>query len=307
MSETLQEPALCVVCEGPLQDLGRRAAYRYAVCGRCGSVQLVPIPSEQELEELYRTEYHASGHYDTDPELSRRHRWRVCRYVARRLAALRRPGDPRVVVELGAGWGTLGLALREEGIPYVGLEPSEAMCRHAAALGLEMLNGRLEALESDPALAGRVWALATMSVYEHLPNQLEVLKRMAALLPPDGVILIQCPTASVPRLVGRLMHRVAPRRELPFLIGFFAPPWHICFPTSESLRLQAQRCGLVLESVEASPSGRYHDWGRRSLQILQEAVARGGHRLVGERWPLSMAHVFLLRPRQAALAGAARG
>ena len=307
MPRAALEPAACTVCSAPLRDLGRRHEYHYAMCAQCGSVQLVPIPSQPELDELYRTAYHSSGHYDTDPELSRQHRWRVCRYVARRMAEQRRPDDTRVVVELGAGWGTLGLALRDEGIPYLGLEPSVAMCEHATSLGLDMRNGGLEVLESDPALAGRIWAVATMSVYEHLPNQLDVLKRTAALLPPDGLVLIQCPTASVPRLVGRVLRRLAPRHELPSLIGFFEPPWHILFPTPSSLRLQAEQCDLVLESVQASPSGRYHDRFRRWLQVLQEAVARGGHRLWGERWPLSMAHVFVLRPRPAARLQGSRG
>jgi len=290
----------CVVCEGSLHDLGQRASFVYAACDSCGSVQLVPLPDESELERLYREEYHAAGHYDADPELSVRNRRRICRFVARRLAALYPKEDTRLVVELGAGWGTLGLALGEVGIPYLGLEPSEVMCAHAAGLGLQMINGGIERLEQDSELRSRIRAIVTMSVYEHLTDQVGVLRRMASLLPQDGAILIQAPTASLPRMVGRLMHRVIPNRELPSLLGFFAPPWHVCLPTPTGLRLQANRADLVLEAVDASPTGRYADWGRRSLQVLQEAVGRGGHRLLGERWPLSTAHVFLLRPKPAA-------
>ncbi len=52
--------------------------------------------------------------------------------------------------------------------------------------------------------------------------------------------------------------------------------------------------GLHLTSVVPSRSGRQPDW-RRGLQVANELVATAGHRLLGERWPLAMAHVFVLR------------
>lgn len=291
----------CVVCRGALQPLGQRKGATYAACRTCGGVQMSPLPTEAELMKLYEKDYHAAGHYDLDPELSRRHRQNICRYVARLVASLHPPDDPRPVLELGAGWGTLGLALQELGATYWGVEPSATMSSYSLAQGLEVKHGGLETVEQDPELAGRLRAIVTMSVYEHLPDQLGTLRRLAKLLPPDGAIVIQCPTASVPRMVGRFYQRFASGRELPEVYGFFCPPWHVSFPTIQGLRIQAGQCGLVLESVAASPSGRLPDWKLRALQILQETVARAGHSLFGESWPFSMCHVFVLRPKPVAL------
>jgi hypothetical protein len=68
-------------------------------------------------------------------------------------------------------------------------------------------------------------------------------------------------------------------------------------PTPKSLRIQAASCGLTVSSVTASLSGRRSDW-RRFLQAANEMLGVTGHSLFGERWPLSMAHLFVLRPEK---------
>ena len=292
----------CVVCAGSLRKLGRRGSSTYAYCRRCGSVQLTPMPGVEEIRRLYKHHYHKAGHYNPDPEEHRKERWRVCRQVSRLVAEVHGPDQDRMVVDVGAGWGTLGLALRDLGIPYMALDLSRAMVDHMTKKGLTALQGDIDLLERDPSLAGRVKTFVTMAVHEHLPDQTEILRRLAALVPSDGGIVIQCPTAGIARIGGRILRAIAPARELPSFFGSLTPPWHVCLPTIESIRIQAGQCGLDVQVAVPSRSGRTRDW-RRLLQTINEWVAFGGYFLVGERWPLSMGGVFSLRPRSGCGAG----
>jgi len=56
-----------------------------------------------------------------------------------------------------------------------------------------------------------------MAVYEHLPNQEVFLKDAAARLADGGALLLQTPTAGIPRLVGStaLRHNPPGSRLIP--------------------------------------------------------------------------------------------
>jgi hypothetical protein len=288
------EAPLCTVCNGRLGLLGRREQWTYAACAECGAVQLVPQPEESELGELYRDQYHHGGHYHEDPESLLKERGRVIDQVADTVAAI---GINRTVVEIGAGWCGLGRVLTGRGFEYVGLEPNRDMADYGRSKGLDVRPGGIEVLEANPSLAANLGVIVTMAVYEHLLDQCGMLRRMASLLPADGAIVLQAPTAGFPRAVGEVLRRIAPQRQLPSVFGSLAPPWHVCLPTPKSLRIQAASCGLTVSSVTASLSGRRSDW-RRFLQAANEMLGVTGHSLFGERWPLSMAHLFVLRPEK---------
>lgn len=282
----------CVVCRGTLQRLGVREGATYTTCSLCQTVQLYPIPPEEELDRLYRDVYSAEGHYHRNAETHGAARRRVCEQVARIVTSLHADDDPRIIVDLGSGWGTLVSVLTERGLPIVGYELSESMCDYATESGLAVRNGGLEALETDTALRGSLRTIVTMAVFEHLPDQTGTLRRLAELLPHDGAIVIQAPTAGIPRVLGRALGGFG---ELPSFFGSLAPPWHVCLPTPKSIRYQADQCGLKVTSIQPSLSGRDKGW-RRVLQALNESVARLGHHSFGENWPLAMGHVFVLRP-----------
>lgn len=281
----------CVACRAGLAPLGEVRGGRYAFCCRCGTVQLEQPPGALELAELYARDYRRSGHYTTDPERHFARRAPVFRQVAALVEKLHPAGDPRPVVELGCGWGGLGLELRERGIPWLGLELAADAVAYARGRGLEVVRGELADL---PSVAARTYAL--VAVLEHLPAPESTLREIRTRLPPDGAIVLQVPTAGIPRVVGRLLSRLRPGRRLPEFFGSLAAPWHLWLPSPAGLRALAERVGLVVESVAPCRSGRDHG-PRRHVQRLNDVVGTAGFRLLGERWPFVMAHLFVLRPR----------
>lgn len=282
----------CLACHAAVRAFGQRRGWTYGVCGACGAVQLLPPPTDSELERLYRTAYHQGGHYSEEPQRHARERHRVVQQLADLVARYRRTDSRALVVELGAGWGALGDALVRRSLDYVGIEPNETMAAYARSRGLDVRTGRIDRLELEGPR--QVDVFVSMAVYEHLLHQGEVLRRQASLLAPGGAVIIQAPTAGIPALVGRALRTLAPAHELPEVFGSLAPPWHVLLPTPQSIAIQAAQAGLRLESVLVSRSGRRDDW-RRWLQAAVEATGRVGHDVVGARWPLAMAHIFVLR------------
>jgi hypothetical protein len=252
----------------------------------------VSPPDADELARLYREDYHRSGHLRGDPSAQRIERRRVVEQVAGVVASTRGRSERGLVVELGAGWGGLGEELTRRGLPYLGIEPNEEMAAHARSRGLRVVTGDVDRLEE--ATSGEaVHTFVSTAVFEHLRHPSDVLRRQAALLEPAGAIVIQAPVAGLPRTVGRLISLLSPGRELPELFGCLAPPWHVLLPTPRSMRTQASACGLRLERVLASRSGRRRD-ARRWLQLASEKVGQAGHAVFGERWPLTVAHIYVL-------------
>lgn len=282
----------CLACSAGVRVLGQRRGWSYGVCVRCGAVQLMSPPTDEELERLYRTAYHLGGHYSEDPSKHARERSRVVEQLAGLVAQVGKVRSRALVVELGAGWGALGDALVRRGLDYVGIEPNEEMAAHARSRGLDVRTGSIDRLEEQ--VSRKVDVFVSMAVYEHLLHQVDTLRRQAALLAPGGAIIIQAPTAGIPSLVGRLVRELAPTRELPEVFGSLAPPWHVLLPTPRTIEIQAAAAGLRLESVRVSFSGRRDDW-RRWLQVAVETTGRAGHKVLGRRWPMSMAHIYVLR------------
>jgi cyclopropane fatty-acyl-phospholipid synthase-like methyltransferase len=201
------------------------------------------------------------------------------------------------VVELGAGWGSLARLFVERGVPYLGIEPNDVMVASAAREGLPVILGAVSTLADTATVGDDVDCIVSMAVFEHLSEPESALRLMGQTVKPGGRVVVQCPTAGIPRTMGGLAHHLFPDRDLPSFFGSLAPPWHVLLPSPRGMGSMAARCGLDIIEVSTSRSGRARG-ARQVLQRINEAVALVGSRSFGESWPLTMAHLFVLeRPR----------
>jgi cyclopropane fatty-acyl-phospholipid synthase-like methyltransferase len=121
----------------------------------------------------------------TDPEAA-------LRFDKALAAAELRPGER--VLDLGAKWGGLGLRAREAGIEveYTGLDLSEANCRKAATLGLEVRQADLTArLPVEGAAFDCVFCLELL---EHLTSPVTLVEEIRRVLAADGRAVISVPS-----------------------------------------------------------------------------------------------------------------
>ncbi|MYL85285.1 glycosyltransferase [Desulfovibrio aerotolerans] len=162
----------------------------YMLCPACGT-----LVSRQEDGEGYGRDYWY-GHQETDlgqPSIEVRARRdmpeRCVAWLRFFLRACLPPGD---VLELGCAHGGFTALLNRAGFRARGLELDASVAALASrTFGVEVLAGPLEEQNIAP---GSLSAVVLMDVLEHLPDPVGLLRRVARLLAPDGVVLVQTPS-----------------------------------------------------------------------------------------------------------------
>lgn len=158
-------------------------------CTECGLVRVEPPLTPTELAPYYRTEYYGSADAKfTGPmeALVRRGNRRRARTFA---ALLPRQAATGSILDIGCGRGLFVRALRELGFAGVGTElPGFSLPK--SEQGLSFVQARAESLPfCDGAFAGvSIW-----HVLEHTTDPAAVLREVARVLNPGGVVTIAVP------------------------------------------------------------------------------------------------------------------
>lgn len=158
--------------------------------------------------------------------------WRARhRQIHRLLAGLLDVGE--TVVDVGAGFGELGLVAAEAGrVSYVGFEPSQSVAAAARRRGIDM---RAELFGPD-SLPDRVGAVVLDNVIEHVADPVGLLSDCVGALCPGGVLVVIVPNRYDAR-------QLVPRwRDA----NHWIPPEHINYFTARSLRRALQGMGLTV-------------------------------------------------------------
>lgn len=279
---------LCVACGGGLRFFGNRLKYTYHQCTGCGTLQLVPIPTREELEQAYLTEYASAGHCDGDPDTRR---VSAAPYYAAILRAFEKHGGRGPVLDHGAGWGGLCELFIQKGYECTGVEPSQRMADHCASLQLPVTHG-----DFWDAGDGPFGAILMSAVFEHLCNYEQWLMHAREVLAPEGLIVSMQPTAPFATFMGQLLRAGMRGRPLPQLHQVFCPPWHTVLFSFEGMQRLFERHGFTLEAVYPGPQGRSPGLLGLSQRMLG-ALNAVGWPLFGRHWPLLICHIFVLRKR----------
>lgn len=281
----------CVACGRELRFFGRRDSYVYAKCKECGTIQLSPFPSREELDRAYAESYATSGHYGTDPieilEASRPF------YEAVLHELLRVGARQGRVLDFGCGWGGMCRYLRDAGYNYLGTDYASSSLDYCLQQGLIVSDESLK----DLAIRGEAFSAVLMvTVFEHLQDHAEALRAIHRVLQPDGVLLILIPTAG---LFGRLASTVRWLKktdEIPAMNTTFCPPWHTAIFSLEGMRLLLASNRFELVAVRPSPSGVSPGF-IGAAQRAATMIAKSGCFIFGSRWPLVLNHLFVVRAR----------
>lgn len=135
------------------------------------------------------------------------------------------------VLDIGSGYGFFRVALGEAGYEHDGLEVSEfARAVASSAYGLSTYSGTLD--EHWEGWGARYDAVTLFDLIEHLPDPGRLLKQIAHILVPGGVVGVKTPNLDCPeaRVFGPHYHSL--KRE------------HLAFFSAESLTAAASAAGL---------------------------------------------------------------
>ena len=171
------------------------------------------------------------------------------------------------VLDIGCGWGGLGLTLAEAGVEVVGVTLSEEQLaeaqRRAAARGL---SGRADfRLQDYRDLEGPFDRIVSVGMFEHvgMPNYRAFFDSVAGLLTDDGVALIHS--------IGR---KDGPNTTQPWIAKYIFPGGYI--PALSEVLPAIEKSGLWVTDMEILRL-HYADtiraWRERFLARRDEAAA----------------------------------
>jgi len=171
---------------------------RVVRCRGCGLQQVNPRPDSETLRARYPESYFINGYLPDVIDSTRNHRARAFRRGLSDLRRLRpardshRDGGPGGrLLDVGCAVGFFLNLARDAGYTCVGLEPSPMASQWAREeLGLEVVTGDLATADLPPQSFD---IITVWDVLHEQPDPLAMLRRIAALLVDDGILLIKVP------------------------------------------------------------------------------------------------------------------
>jgi SAM-dependent methyltransferase len=276
----------CLDCGGVLvarrSDLfdsrfGIPGTFSVAACGSCGLEQLVPQPSQPELDRLYSSFYNFGGERDT-AYTSLRHRfhrsyfYRFWTAVDGDISFHSVKGTGRLL-DIGCNEGRGLQFFRRNGWLAEGLEPNANAAAVARNLGFAVHVAPVEEFVPE-----RPYDVVVLSnVLEHSLNPRAMLRRVHGMLNPCGQVWVSTPSAA------SLLRSVFGR----FWINWHVP-FHAVFFTRRTLERLLTEEGFIVKGVRQETPAL---WVAHSL--IAAACARGGAPTRQLRNPVLVA-VFIL-------------
>lgn len=214
-------------------------------CEKCQFKHVVPLPSEEELEEVYSHEYYTSEKpFYIDLYLEDKDWWDAIyeeRYNTLEKLILK---SSKSILDVGSGPG-LFLALgRSRGWKVKGIEPS----KKAANFSRKELNLDIENFFLDEGTAQKIGKYDVVhmgEVLEHLPNPAKMLEISKNILNDKGIITLIVPNDFNP--IQKILNK-----HHGFNPWWVAPPHHLNYFNHKSLKNLVEKVGFKFLKDEST-------------------------------------------------------
>jgi 2-polyprenyl-3-methyl-5-hydroxy-6-metoxy-1,4-benzoquinol methylase len=221
-------PGVCRACgHGQLAPRLVANGCELVTCANCGYVQVLQVPSDEEIADIYRDAYFDKPKYVDDA--AARHEFE------RRAGLLKDHGlqpDWRVL-DYGCAGGDFVVGMEGRcnmwGVEYSREAIAKAAARHP------QLAGRFGTLETVDGTK-KFDAVTAWDVIEHVPSPPEMLARISRALKDGGVLVLSTPN------IGAGMAKLMGRRW-----AFMTPPEHLGFFDKRSMISTLRTAGFEVE------------------------------------------------------------
>jgi 2-polyprenyl-3-methyl-5-hydroxy-6-metoxy-1,4-benzoquinol methylase len=228
-------------------------AFTYRRCQSCGVLFIDPVP-EGRLSEIYPTNYYSYAAPGGSP-IHAIKSWLDRRLFRGILSQL--TGEDLRVLDVGGGAGWELRTLRE----------SDSRVRHTHVVDLDPGAAELAAKNGHQYFCGRIEDFSTnehfdlivlLNLIEHVRDPAHVLRKVASLLSPNGLVLVKTPNYEA--LDATLFRRHS-------WAGLHCPRHWVLFTMDSFVKL-AQECGLTIRKASFTQGAPF--WAASTLAWLGE-------------------------------------
>ncbi len=214
--ESTASASACPLCGGVPVRLFEKQGHGIARCEDCGHRFAQIAVSDDHVESVYGDDYFLGGGDGYSDYLSES---RLLRSHGRRYGELLKHFAPAgELLDVGAAAGFILQGLRDTGWHADGLEPNDRMAAFAREQsGLTVHTGSLETFETNRTFD----AISMIQVVAHFVDPREAFARVADLLNPGGVCIIETWNVAswTARMFGKSWHEYSP----PSVLHWFTP------------------------------------------------------------------------------------
>ena len=217
--------------------IDEKDGYQVMDCVECGFKHLMPIPTREELNELYEQTYHAEVKNKMFEYIERDLPWWHMHYKERyELLEEMLPWYRRRLLDVGSGAGYFLKMGKERGWFAKGVEPSKMAVDYSTDIGCNIVEGFFEDFNFS-----HYDVLHLDMVLEHSPDPARMLEHAHKSLELGGIIVV-----CVPNDYNTLQHAL--RRESYWVVV----PWHINYFDKDSLAKLMEKSGFKVIHTETT-------------------------------------------------------
>ena len=224
----------CPVCGSvSVQEYGRRKLWSLTQCSQCASVYRTVFPTQEELDEIYGSDYYDSWNIEANAESFWQMKIKNSSSYLMKLDRYLPHHRDRTLLDVGCAHGFMLEAASQLGYVSSGLEISPAG-DIARERGFHVVGSNLE----DRPFPPESFDVVTMiDVIEHLTDPVEALRCVYAMLKPEGIVFLVTPD------IGSLSARIM-RSAWPHYL-----PEHLIYYSPTSMHTLLDRTGLDVMEI----------------------------------------------------------
>jgi 2-polyprenyl-3-methyl-5-hydroxy-6-metoxy-1,4-benzoquinol methylase len=212
----------CASCGGRTSfPIAQHGKWTYFQCKSCRSLELFPMPTEEELHAYYNSSYKVpfEAYHKTFQRVS-----------SSLLSAIETFAPRSTLLEIGCSHGTFLLAAQTAGWDVAGIEISDPAAENARAHGLRVFTGTLERVGAKLPTFD---CIVAWHVIEHIVDVGAFLEAIRERVRPGGIVALRTPNAA--SLVAKI---------IPQYWQWIYPPAHVRLFSLSGLRQLLERYGL---------------------------------------------------------------
>ncbi len=213
-------------------------------CIECGHKHIFPIPTDEELEHIYKHEYYTKNKPDyIEKDIEDRDWWEMTYNRRFEFFENNLTTHGRRLLDIGSGPGLFLEVGNKRNWESKGIEPNQKAAEHSIKRGLDICNMMFDSRSAE--LLGKFDAINMSLVLEHVANPSKVIELVYNQLNDGGLFCVAVPNDFSP-------FQLVLQNHLGFQPWWVAPPHHINYFNFKSMEKLLQRNGFSVIHQEAT-------------------------------------------------------